>query len=43
VRQVQQLEQELDHWVGEHEQLEELAARVTNAFKRAQRLLEQRA
>ena len=39
VRQVQQLEKELDHWVGEHEQLEALTAKVIKAMDRAQRLL----
>jgi hypothetical protein len=39
VRQVQQLELELDHWVGEHEQLEALTAKVIKAMDRAQRLL----
>ncbi len=43
VRQVQQLEQELDHWVGEHEQLQALAAKVNHVMQRAQHLLAQQA
>jgi len=42
VRLVQQQEQELDHWVGEHEQLQRLLARLSHTLQRAQQLLKSR-